>query len=316
MKPTDVCLLLNCYGWLISVAWFRVARPVLCLGATIFSLQPLVAQIATAEAKPPALDIVSVRPIKGDLFSGCPPCGASLTPDGLRANWPALDGVIRTAFDFGGFLFKESQIVGMPAWASKERYNIVGKVGDTDIKRMGNLSSQPWRLQLPVLREMLQAVLADRFQLKAHVEDREGPVYELVVTKNGAKLKAATLCDVDSTGLKDANGKLLPRCKLWGDPGRGRIDAQSESLQFLVNLLTWSAADRVVVDKTGLTGKYDYTLIWTPEQVTPSPRADSGEAVGPSLFTALQEQLGLKLVPAKGPVKTLIIDHLERPSPN
>jgi uncharacterized protein (TIGR03435 family) len=149
---------------------------------------------------------------------------------------------------------------------------------------------------------MLQAVLAERFQMKVHQEDREAPIYALIVAKNGSKLKEATEAGADSLNVE-----------------RGQIIGHSLSLQELAKGLTGGNTGRVVVDRTGLTGKYDFTLTWTPDQGAAPPGPDGGateNVPGPSIFTAIQEQLGLKLEPAKGPVKTLVIDHIERPSAN
>jgi uncharacterized protein (TIGR03435 family) len=169
---------------------------------------------------------------------------------------------------------------------------------------------------------MLQPLLAERFKLKAHTETKQLPVYELIVAKGGPKLKEATPGDTYANGFKGPDG--VGRGGMMR-MGRGQLTGQGVPITTLTNLLS-QQLQRTVVDKTGLTGKYDLELNWTPEQgeggLGPPPGAASPQAepapdaTGPSIFTALQEQLGLKLQSTKGPVETLVIDHAEMPSEN
>ena len=149
---------------------------------------------------------------------------------------------------------------------------------------------------------MLQALMKDRFQLKVHKETKEMPVYELVVEKNGPKLVPSTSAEQQ---FRPGNGSLTIK--------KGGMAA----------LAAWLSRDlgRVVIDKTSLGGEYDYKLEWTsdpgeggPESIgqppeAPRPHVDTN---GPSIFTALQEQLGLKLEPRKFPIQTVVVDHVER----
>ena len=140
---------------------------------------------------------------------------------------------------------------------------------------------------------MLQQLLADRFQLHVHTETKEGPIYKLVIAKSGFK-------------LKNAPDSERPRGSSWG---RDRIQV----LNGPIGSLAFSLSDilgRTVMDKTGLAGRYEIDLKWTPDELQGTPDA------GPTMFTALQEQLGLKLESAKGPVETFVVDHVERPSEN
>jgi uncharacterized protein (TIGR03435 family) len=164
--------------------------------------------------------------------------------------------------------------------------------------------------------------LADRFKLKIHTETKQLPVYELVAPKGGSKLKEATAGDTYANGIKGLDG--VGRGGLMR-VGRGQLTAQAVPITSLANMLS-QQLQRTVLDKTGLTGKYDLELNWTPDQGSDpmfkgaegSPqRGDAApDSSGPSIFTALQEQLGLKLQSAKGPVETLVIDHVEMPSEN
>jgi uncharacterized protein (TIGR03435 family) len=140
---------------------------------------------------------------------------------------------------------------------------------------------------------MLQAVLGDRFKLRVHNETREGPIYNLAVAKNGFK-------------LKEAPASKLPAGSTCA---RDHIQLRNSPIGSLAFCLS-APLGRKVVDTTRLIGNYAFTLTWTPYDQQTTPDA------GPTLFTALEEQLGLKLVPAKGPVEVFIVDHVERPTEN
>ena len=145
---------------------------------------------------------------------------------------------------------------------------------------------------------MLQPVLTDRFQLQFHRETRQLPIYSLIPAKNGVSFKKSPPADTTEAQFRMKSGQLTcQRC----------------SISLLTQWLTLHAG-RKVVDDTGLSDKdkYDFTLQWSPDSSATAGESDSG----PSLFTAVQEQLGLKLAPEKGPVETLVIDHVERPSEN
>ncbi len=176
---------------------------------------------------------------------------------------------------------------------------------------------------------MMQALLEDRFQLKLHRETREAPVYELVAAKGSPKLQPfqeGSCAPADSTL---APGATPPRKRCDFSVTRGKttdlaIHVQGASLQGLAFLLGLSV-DRPVVDKTGITGLYDFNLEFGKDETTalrqcrpPEPGAVGAQqpASGPSIFTAMQEQLGLKLESGKGSREVLVIDHIERPSEN
>jgi uncharacterized protein (TIGR03435 family) len=149
-------------------------------------------------------------------------------------------------------------------------------------------------------RQRLQTLLADRFQLRLRRETKELPVYALVAGKNGPKLREA-----------DEQGAM--------SLGRGRITARKASMERLAENLG-NQLGRTVVDRTGLEGNFAFELEWTPDPGQPldllDPSPAPADPSGPSIFTALQEQLGLKLEPQKDPVEILIIDHVEKPSEN
>jgi uncharacterized protein (TIGR03435 family) len=147
---------------------------------------------------------------------------------------------------------------------------------------------------------MLQALLADRCHFKAHQETKELPVYDLVIAKGGLKMKEAPPGEQEYYGRSGGSSGLT-------------FTAHAASVQSLAMSLS-SDVSRIIVDKTGLgEKKFDFELSWTPDD---RRAADNAADAGPSIFTALEEQLGLKLVPSRGPVEVLVIDHMERPSPN
>jgi uncharacterized protein (TIGR03435 family) len=139
---------------------------------------------------------------------------------------------------------------------------------------------------------MLQAMLADRFALKAHRETRDLPIYELTVAKSGSKMKQTT---PDSSGGS-------------ANYASGKVTAHQISIESVAANLSF-AVGRVIVNKTGLEGGYDFALDYAPDG------ADASDT-RPSIFTALEEQLGLKLEPARGPVDVIVVDQIERPTAN
>ena len=271
----------------------------LLLAATIF-IVPAHAQ--TPDPKLPAFDVTSVKPNK----SGDGMFRSMYSPGGIEITNTPILFVIRQAFNL--FNSNDDQITGLPDWAKSERYDIRAKVSEADLPAYKALTREQRAL-------MLQALLADRFKMVAHTETRELPIYALVVAKGGPKLHEANPGDTYPNGLHGPDGK-------GGGPGMMRmsptsIEGQAIPISQLLGLLTQNTG-RTVLDKTGLTGKYDISLHWTPDEPAmlngaPAPPSD---ASGPSLFTALQEQLGLKLESQKGPVPGVVIDHLERPTEN
>ena len=199
----------------------------------------------------------------------------------------------------------DDQLLGGPSWIGSERYDIVGQLDNplgADPRTLNDEQRMAFQQQV---KKMVEAVLADRFQLKFHREMKELPVFALVVDKNGAKLSASQ---------QDARPSIR-RTAL------GEIAAQHASSGLLAEFLS-AQVGRSVIDKTGLTGSYDFKLAWTPDpSQLPASMAAGGEGApnvpeGPSIFTALKEQLGLRLEPQKGPVAILMIDRIEKPSVN
>jgi uncharacterized protein (TIGR03435 family) len=177
-----------------------------------------------------------------------------------------------------------------------------------------------------MLMQMLQSLLIERCKLAVNHENKELPVYALVVAKGGVKMKKSDFVPPDKpmSGPPPMGKNGTPTGGMIRMTGRGSVESTGVEIPILVNVLSRSAG-RMVIDKTGLTGRWDFKLTWTPEIPEglgpggpggPGGGSPPPEAAGPSLFTAIQEQLGLKLEPEKAPVDVLVIQHVEKPSEN
>jgi uncharacterized protein (TIGR03435 family) len=258
--------------------------------------QPGAAQaVSTAAAAPdrclvinrPSFDVITVKPTQGNSNSS----SMRGTPDGV-----IITSSLRKMVLFA-YSLHEFQVTGGPDWVSTSTWEVNAKndVPDPDFSKLS-------RAELQALydrrTQQVQAMLMDRFRLQCHMTTKELPVYEMVQAKGGAKLKA-TAAEVSKQNSSSSIGHGLQMHETATGVTTARI----------ASLLT-NEVDQLVVDKTGLTGIYDLTLDWVHD--APSGSADA--TTGPTIFTALEEQLGLKLVPAKDPVPVLVIDGVAKPS--
>jgi len=276
------------------------------ISAVTVILTLLTASLPRAQAPAPAaFDVSSVKPNKDGG-----PSSVRVTPGGmLTVTNNNLRNIIRNAWNI-----TNDQIVGGPDWIDSERFDITAK------------ASAPFKQD--EARAMLQALLADRFGLATHMETRELPVYLLVLArKDGALGPQMKKSDVDCAALfasVTAGGKMPERlpngnlpCGISVRGNQGLVTGNGVAMdQFARNLV--GGVGRIVVDKTGLPGYYDLNLTFSPEAV---PSAPQGAPAGPapdstaaSLFTAMQEQLGLKLEPGRAPISVLVIDRATRPA--
>jgi uncharacterized protein (TIGR03435 family) len=238
------------------------------------------AAIALAKTVQP-YDVVSVKPNK----SGGQSWGMKSGDTGLTATNVTLDFLIQFAYDI-----KPDFILGLSGPVASAHFDVEAKVVPQD-------GSTP-KLPDEQILAMLIPVLADRFQLKAHLESQIKPVYDLVVAKGGLKIK------LSQDEIHDSN---------WNTSFEGTnkvITAKGVRMIDLADALS-NLAGRKVIDKTGLTGHADITLKWSDDVA-----AQQGGPDVISIFTALEDQLGLKLQPSKGPVDILVIDHAEMPTEN
>lgn len=268
----------------------------------------------SAAIKTPEFEVASIKAYKqeGENIR----IMVRFTADGIDASGVSLQLLIRQAYGI-----EDNQIIGISGWMDSEQYDVQAKINPSDIETLGKL---PFAEANKVRQRMLQALLADRFKLAVHRETRDLPVYALVIAKGGIKMHEATAGDTYANGFKGPDGKSGAGMMRMGP---GELTGQALPIGSLVSMLSQQSGHHVI-DKTGLTGKYDFALKWAPGEgetpmfkgppggpagAAPPPADDSN---GPSLFTALQEQLGLKLDSQKGPVDVVVIDHAEKPSAN
>jgi uncharacterized protein (TIGR03435 family) len=215
----------------------------------------------------------------------------SMSSGGRLNSTITVEALIERAYGIHDF-----QLLGAPKWASTAKYDIVAKSDEPEDP--SKLTPDQQDAYIERQNQRLQSLLADRFQLKFHSGIRQLPVFALIVAKGGPKLRAP---------------KTGEAHRLYTQ-GPGQLACFGASMSELAAEFSDLGVSRVVLDKTGLTGRYDFSLQWTPDD---SPGdASLPDSSGGSLFTALQEQLGLKLEPQKGPVEVVVIDHVARPSEN
>jgi uncharacterized protein (TIGR03435 family) len=161
---------------------------------------------------------------------------------------------------------------------------------------------------------MLQTLLEERFQLKVHRETKELPVFVLTVARSGLKMqptKEGSCLSPRDVPSQPGSTPCGPRRVRSGSPTTIAIGGRGMTVPYIFGGIIGNMLGGPVVDKTGLQGQFDFTLEWTPGGIN-AP----ADATGPSIFTAVEEQLGLKLTSGKGPVEVIVIDHVERPSAN
>jgi uncharacterized protein (TIGR03435 family) len=249
-------------------------------------------------AKATTYEVVSIKLSSPNEQGG----GWKSLPDGFDFKNMAIFWLINQAYG----IVMDSQISGLPAWTKTDHYDVSARVDEETAAAWAKLSKRDvWKQQ----QLMLQAMLADRFQMKVRREVKELPVYDLVIAKGRLKMKEAAADEQELSYWKQT--------AMYGATGQGdeyTIDATTHAgtAEALAESLA-RYAGRVIVDETGLGEKrFDFELKWSSDQQAP---ADGG-STGPSIFKALEEQLGLKLEPAKEPVDTFVVEQMERPSAN
>jgi uncharacterized protein (TIGR03435 family) len=261
------------------------AVPVVCGGLAALALVMSMCRVVRAQdarqhrptVANPTFEAVTIKPDNlGNAYW-------KNTPDGFSTASTAAN-LIKSAY----WLPTSDQIVGLPKWTGSELLDVQAKMDAETAAALGKLPpTEQWQQR----QRMLRSLLAERFALKVHPATKQLPIYVLTVANGGSRLKKSA-SDMGGSGMY-MNGK---------------IEAHSVSLENLVTNLS-GMVGRVIVDKSGLAGGYDFTLEWAPQGADASdPR--------PSIFAALEEQLGLKLKPSQGPVDAIVIDSIERPTPN
>jgi uncharacterized protein (TIGR03435 family) len=246
----------------------------------------VVAQAPAENSKRPAFEVATIKR-NVSLASGG---SVGFEPGGrFRATNAPVFWLITNAYGERQRPLFESQIIGAPGWLESEQYDITAKAGAD----MTSLTPQEQFRKIP---ELMRSLLEERFALRVHRETRQLPIYALKKLKNdgrlGPKIGRSSLdCAKDAA---KCGFNMLP----------GRATGGWIAIPTLATVLS-NATQRIVVDRTGLEGRFDIDLEWSPDQAATDK---------PSIFTAVQEQLGLKLEPDRGPVNVVVIDHVERPT--
>lgn len=303
------------------VLWRTATLAALFAGAMLGAFATLSVQAQSqsqsAAVTPPAYtwDVVSVKP-NTETGRG----GSSNMPDGFSMSGGVMTSLIFSAY---GLKYPE-QIVGAPAWLASDKFDVDVKMDSSVMDQLEKMSAND---RLAARHQMTQALLADRFKLVVHHETREFQVYALTIAKGGAKMKEAKAGDTYPNGFKVPGGRGGGAGSMLFQMGPSgvMITAQGESVAQLIGTISREVG-KIVLDKTGLTANYDYVFQYTPENFRPrtdltEPSPGSGMVLPPdfgviSIFTAVQEQLGLKLESVKAPLDVIVIDRVERPSGN
>jgi uncharacterized protein (TIGR03435 family) len=242
-------------------------------------------------------DVVSVKMHAPENQGG----GIQLLADGVRLVNLPLQDFVREAYG----LVLSDQLVGIPSWANSERFDIEAKVASADVAAFKKLT-------LDQVRSMGRQILTDRFQFASHEEKRVLPLYALVVAKGGSKLQPSTMSSDDPNARTGVIG--MGHASNTNGAVMNELTARGVTMDQLAGALSRQSLGRVVLDNTGLTDRYDFKLSWAG--VSMAADANPTDTSGPSIFTAVSEQLGLRLESQKGPVPVLVVDHIEAPSPN
>lgn len=312
----------------------RYGKVLLAMGAIAATVIPIFPQAGSVKL---SFEVASIKPNN----SGSGAVGIGMRPGGFftATNVP-LKLLIRQAYRLQDF-----QILGGPSWINTDRFDIEARA---EAGAIPPPTGPPDPTQPNPMALMLESMLQERFQLKVHRETRELPIYTLVVARDGSKMKLSADQNPQRgavpspplgpppppPGLAGPRGE--PGFGGRGGPGtmppgsmrigRGNLVANTASMGSLINMLSQQVG-RPVLDETGLTGMFDIELQWTPEGGAPGPFGAGGpggpevappaaDASGPSIFTAIQEQLGLRLESTRGPVEVIVIDSVEKPSEN
>jgi uncharacterized protein (TIGR03435 family) len=299
----------------------RLAAP-LAVGLLVAPMLTVMIRAQSPAAPKPQFEVASVRPCQaGDPAGPRRSPTGDPTPGGVFFPCATVKQLIQSAYGMEqpyAHTVLRVPLEGGPSWINSERYTINAKAaGDPS----ASVTHGP----------MLQSLLEDRFQLKIRRETKEIPVYVLTVAKNGPKLQRFE----EGSCMAIKPGPVTPGQKPFCGTAMSRRNGANVTAEFFQmtvdefskNLGANSGPnilDRPVIDKTGITGQFNLRLSYSPDESTPgfgfrsavADPATPSEPTGPSIFTAIQEQLGLRLEPAKGPGEVLVIDSVERPSEN
>jgi uncharacterized protein (TIGR03435 family) len=262
-------------------------------------LLALTARNHAGAQRTPAFEVASIkRQLSSEVPTGIRPIG----PGGQFRAVMSVHDLVRVAYG-APLALLDSQIVGGPGWIKVDRFDVTAKIGGPPT----DFSNGP-----PVqLLDMIRTLLADRFALRSRRETRRLPVYDLVLEKGSARRPRLRPADGICVATPVSPSESRPSCG-FTRAAPGRLTARGMTLDVFAGALSQRAeVERVVRNRTALSEKFDLDLEYTPGLSAPAdPAADSR----PTFFTAMREQLGLRLQPAMGPVEVIVIEHVERPS--
>jgi bla regulator protein BlaR1 len=300
-------------------AWWLVAT------WAAFGFGQLYGQILHATGPLPSFEVATIKPSNGD--DAIP--SVSTATESRTMNVTARN-LIEQAYGIPWTPGRNDRIMGGPGWIDNNRYDVDARIDDSLAARFEKLSYEERKAQMSL---MMQSLLADRFNLKVHFQSSELPIYGLIIAKGGPKLTVTK--DVPTTNGDDQPPAKVSIPTRAEDVRKGilvlyrgqaaEMTAKAATLDVLVNWLAGYSeiGGRPVMNQTGLPGPYDFTLRWTRERLIAQGPLDeqlrsapSNVPDAPGLFTALQEQLGLRLMPTKGAVEVLVIDQIDLPSQN
>ncbi|HXE08595.1 MAG TPA: TIGR03435 family protein [Acidobacteriaceae bacterium] len=259
-------------------------------------------QVLHADSPLPSFDVATIRPSKGDSLR------IVRSSSELQMLYVTARYLMEQAYNIPWTNGSKDRIRGGPGWMDSDHYDIDAKVGSEAAAALDPLPEQQRRTEMNL---RLQTLLADRLKLKVHFETQQEPIFAIMVGKNGAKLTPAS----------EAEGQHDLGIFVRYNGQAAQMTAKGVSLAELANWLTgYSEIDgQTVVDRTGLTQRYDFVLSWARERALTNGEQSGGSETqggGPALSTALQEQLGLNLVNTRGPLEVIVVDSIERPTEN
>jgi uncharacterized protein (TIGR03435 family) len=279
-------------GRKISLTTIGAAFLAMPLALGLVNPIPLHAQLLHADGPLPSFEVATIRPGHPD-----DKLRFRMAPAELNIENASVTDLIRFAYS----VKSSAQLPKSPHWIDTDKFDINAKIGESQFEAMKKI---PPNQRFDQFRLMVQSLLADRFALKLSIQKKDLPVYALVVAKGTPKLTAIE----SSNTMPGLDGSR-----------RGQLKATGVSMPFFIDWVSRQpeTGERAVIDATSLKGTYNFELNWSPDDGHAQLlNGQPVEPTGPSFFTALQEQLGLKLESQKAPVEVLIIDQVEHPSEN
>jgi uncharacterized protein (TIGR03435 family) len=269
----------------------------LAFAALVISVSAIIANAQAVPALPKAYDVTTIKPHD-------PADGGMMwryREASFEATNMSLQNLISSAYNVKSWL-----IFGLPSWTESARYDIQAKISDADPAVINHLTPEQRR---NFLGELLIGLLKDRFSLQAHMETKEQPVFELSTLPEGPRFQPTP------PPAPSVDGGTQPKQQGSYSYGNGKLNGTYMDIPTLAETLSYQV-ERTIINKSGLTGRYNINLRWTPADQQ-GKQLDNGTGdTPPDIFTALREQLGLKLTAAKAPVPTVVVDKITQPEAN